>query len=78
MTTLLLDTPAAWPGSTARAPDVVARRGPTLDDLIAGAWEALQGGQEVACPTCGESMQSISAPGGLPRGGCPRCGSQLA
>ncbi len=43
--------------------------GPTLEDLILGAWEELIGGGRAECPVCGGSL--------APRAGCHECGSEL-
>jgi hypothetical protein len=51
---------------------------PTLDDLIAGAWEALGAHSAVRCPICGGSMSPEYAVHALPIGGrCERCDSTL-
>ena len=60
---------------------------PTLDDVLAGAWEGLTARAVVPCPVCGSEMQPLP---GHPqptetrsidpqpvRGWCEDCGSRL-
>ena len=47
---------------------------PTLDDLLASAWEGLGAGVQVSCLVCGGSMEP--EPGG--GGRCHGCGSELS
>jgi hypothetical protein len=55
------------------------RGGPTLDDLICGAWEGLAAHRPVACPVCGGEMASGYGTGpGSAGGGCRRCDSHLS
>ncbi len=44
--------------------------GPTLEDLVLGAWEELVAEGRAECPVCGGAM---SAPAG-----CEGCGTELA
>jgi hypothetical protein len=44
--------------------------GPTLEDVVLGAWEELVANGRTECPVCGGAM---SAPAG-----CEGCGSQLS
>jgi hypothetical protein len=61
--------PAA-PAAPARAP----LDGPTLDDVISHAWEALGAQVAAACPVCGGEVE----PHGYAAGGrCSACASAL-
>jgi len=52
---------------------------PTLDDLLAGAWEALSAHRIVACPVCGGEMKPAYGARALPVGGsCAGCGSTFS
>jgi hypothetical protein len=52
--------------------------GPTLEQLISGAWEGLVARAAVACPACGGMMRPRYAAGAAPVGGrCADCGSEL-
>jgi hypothetical protein len=52
--------------------------GPTLDDLIVGAWEGLAAGRTAPCPVCGGSLEPRYGAGAAPVGGrCGDCGSEL-
>jgi len=54
------------------------RQGPTLDDLVAGAWEGLLAGAPVDCPACGTVMAPRQSAGaGVVGGRCGGCGSTL-
>jgi hypothetical protein len=62
------------PSTTARA----HRQGPTLDDLVAGAWEDLLAGAPGGCPVCARTLQPRhSAGAGVVGGRCGDCGSTL-
>jgi hypothetical protein len=51
---------------------------PTLDELIAGAWEGLAAHEGIECPVCGERMAPQYAQHARPIGGrCESCGSTL-
>jgi hypothetical protein len=51
---------------------------PTLDELIAGAWEGLAAHGVVHCPICEEDMRPEYGAHALPIGGrCTRCGTVL-
>ena len=53
-------------------------QGPTLDDLVAGAWEGLLAGGATACLACGSAMAPRhSAGAGVVGGRCGGCGSTL-
>src|SRR5215217_216209 len=54
------------------------RQGPTLDDLVAGAWEGLLAGAPASCVVCGTAMHPRhSAGAGIVGGRCGGCGSTL-
>ena len=60
--------------TTARA----HRQGPTLEDLVAGAWEGLLAGAPAACPVCETTLSPrYSAGAGIVGGRCGGCGSTL-
>ena len=66
--------PAAAPTPTASA----RRHGPTLDDLVAGAWEGLLAGAPADCLVCGAPVAPRhSAGAGIVGGRCGGCGSTL-
>jgi hypothetical protein len=68
--------PAAAPEAenTARA----HRHGPTLDDLVAGAWEGLLAGAPADCLVCGTPLTPRhSAGAGIVGGRCGGCGSSI-
>jgi hypothetical protein len=55
------------------------RHGPTLDDLVAGAWEGLLAGAPADCIACGEPLTPRhSAGAGVVGGRCGGCGTALA
>jgi hypothetical protein len=66
--------------------DRVARRwqeeggGPTLDDVLSGAWEGLAAAASATtCPVCeGEMVPRWSAGAGVVGGRCRDCGSELS
>ena len=84
-----LVAPAAPPAVPEVAPVTVAdhdasttasahRHGPTLDDLVAGAWEGLLAGAPAACVACGAPMTARhSAGAGVVGGRCGGCGTTL-
>ncbi len=52
---------------------------PTLDDLVAGAWEGLTAHATVSCPVCGGEMGPQYGAQSRPIGGrCSDCGSRLS
>jgi hypothetical protein len=54
------------------------RQGPTLDDLVAGAWEGLLAGAPADCLVCGAPVAPRhSAGAGIVGGRCGGCGSTL-
>jgi len=61
--------------TTARA----HRHGPTLDDLVAGAWEGLLAGAPADCLVCGTSLAARhSAGAGVVGGRCGGCGTTVS
>ena len=61
------------------APVAGPRRGPTLDELIAGVWEGLLANETVGCPACGGAMVPRYAAGaGAVGGACRDCGAELS
>jgi hypothetical protein len=68
--------PTATPAPGAAAPPAAGSPldGPTLDDVISHAWEALGAQVAAACPVCGGEVE----PHGYAAGGrCGSCGSTL-
>ena len=52
--------------------------GPTLDDLIAGTWDALTVTHAAACPVCGDDLTPRWSSGPHPVAArCSGCGSEL-
>jgi hypothetical protein len=52
---------------------------PTLDDVLAGAWEGLIAHSVVSCPVCGDEMAPQYSAHASPVGGrCRGCGSTLS
>ena len=52
--------------------------GPTLDDLVSGAWEELTAHAVVECPLCDGDLEPVYGPHALPIGGrCRSCGTTL-
>jgi hypothetical protein len=61
--------------TTARA----HRHGPTLDDLVAGAWEGLLAGAPADCFVCGTPLTPRhSAGAGIVGGRCGGCGTTVS
>jgi hypothetical protein len=56
-----------------------SRNAPTLDGLIAGAWEEL-GAREIGhCPACGGAMAPcVNSLGEMLHGDCQDCGARLS
>jgi hypothetical protein len=53
--------------------------GPTLDDVIVGAWEGLTAHTVVSCPVCdGELAPEYGARSRLRGGRCSDCGSSIS
>jgi hypothetical protein len=68
--------PAASPETFTTAS--ARRQGPTLDDLVAGAWEGLLAGAPADCLVCGTPLSPRhSAGAGIVGGRCGGCGSTL-
>jgi hypothetical protein len=77
MSTLALDLHVDI-GMTALGCGPDARGGPTLDDLLVGAWEGLLADHTATCPICGGAMTPRYGSGPRPVGGrCAACGSTL-
>lgn len=77
----VVSVPVASPArdDDALQPMVQQDGGPTLDDLIVGAWEGLAARRTVACPACGEAMTPRYSAGPAPVGGrCRSCGTTIA
>jgi hypothetical protein len=69
-----VDAPAPAPGEAAPPVAGSPLDGPTLDDVISHAWEALGAQVAAACPVCGGEVE----PHGYAAGGrCVSCGSAL-
>jgi|SRR5215217_7297473 len=67
--------PGAEPATTASA----HRHGPTLDDLVAGAWEGLVAGARADCLVCGSPLAPRhSAGAGIVGGRCDSCGTTVS
>ena len=75
--------PVAEP-TTVAAPDTATaarahRHGPTLDDLVAGAWEGLLAGAPADCLVCGTPLAPRhSAGAGIVGGRCGGCGTTVS
>ena len=70
--------PVAATAPTASTAARAHRQGPTLDDLVAGAWEGLLAGAPADCPACGAvQAPRPSAGAGIVGGRCGGCGSSL-
>ena len=70
-----VEAPAAAPTEAASA----HRHGPTLDDLVAGAWEGLLAGAPAECLVCGTALTPRhSAGAGIVGGRCGGCGSTVS
>jgi hypothetical protein len=73
-----LTTPAAAAAPESATTETARRHGPTLDDLVAGAWEGLLTGAPAECLACGSPMAPRhSAGAGVVGGRCGGCGSTL-
>ena len=54
------------------------REGPTLEDVLSGAWEDLVAHRTATCPICDGAMQPRYGSGPSPVGGrCGACRSEL-
>ena len=74
--------PAAPPAAAAPEASTTARahrHGPTLDDLVAGAWEGLLAGAPADCLVCGTPLTPRhSAGAGIVGGRCDGCGTTVS
>jgi hypothetical protein len=80
MSTAVLDRPVARTAARTAPPRTRTRDGgPTLEGVIAGAWEGLASHRGVGCPLCGGTMVPRYGASGLePVGGrCGDCGTTL-
>jgi hypothetical protein len=77
MSSALLDRPAV--ATVLAAGSHLPDGGPTLEGIIARAWEGLAAHRGVGCPVCGGRMSPrYGASGAAPVGGrCVDCGSTL-
>jgi hypothetical protein len=66
--------PSAPPVPAAPPATAAPVDGPTLDDVITRAWEALSAQVAAACPLCGSELEPHGAAAG---GRCGSCGSEL-
>lgn len=75
----LLDTPRpSLLDAIAAERRATAPGGPTLEDLVTGAWTALRSGEPAACLACGAALAPRYAAGHHAVGGrCSGCGSEL-
>jgi hypothetical protein len=73
--------PAVRDAGAVRATEQGPWRGPTLEDVLSGAWEGLAAHSSVACPACGEAEMrpryAASGGGGVLGGRCSGCGATL-
>lgn len=52
---------------------------PTLDDVLAGAWEGLAARSVVPCPVCGDDMVPVESAGAAGIAGrCQGCGTTFS
>jgi tRNA(Ile2) C34 agmatinyltransferase TiaS len=59
--------------------DTMEKGEPTLEELIAGAWEGLAVHGTVRCPVCGAAMHARHGAGRRSvEGRCVRCGARLS
>jgi hypothetical protein len=53
--------------------------GPTLDEVLSGAWEGLSAASPTSCPVChGELVPRWSAGAGVVGGRCRDCGTEVS
>ena len=75
------EAPAAVSAAAAAPAEAASahRHGPTLDDLVAGAWEGLLAGAPADCLVCGAPMAPRhSAGAGIVGGRCGGCGTTVS
>jgi hypothetical protein len=60
----------AGPRTDGSAERLFESGGPTLEDVVLGAWEELVAEGRAECPVCGGAMSML--------GGCAECGSDLS
>ena len=63
----------------APSPTPFGGRGPTLDDVLTGAWEGLLADRAASCPVCAGALvpRYGSGPGPV-AGRCTDCGTELS
>lgn len=78
MSTAVLDRPVAR-AARVTAPPQAGDGGPTLEGVIARAWEGLAAHRGVGCPLCGGHMKPRYGASGMePVGGrCTQCGTTM-
>ena len=64
------DSGPAGPRSEGSAERLFESGGPTLENVVLGAWEELVADGRAECPVCGGAMSLL--------GGCAECGSDLS
>lgn len=63
---------------TASRPKLTPREGPTLEDVLSGAWEDLIAHRTATCPICDGAMEPRYGSGPSAVGGrCRRCRTEL-
>jgi len=75
-----VEAPAAVSAAAAAPAEAASahRHGPTLDDLVAGAWEGLLAGAPADCLVCGAPMAPRhSAGAGIVGGRCDGCSASI-
>jgi hypothetical protein len=59
-------------------PEISPREGPTLEDVLSGAWEDLIAHRTATCPICDGAMEPRYGSGPSPVGGrCRVCKTEL-
>ena len=67
------------PGDDERHDELPAGGGPTLEDVISGAWEGLAATSTAPCPVCAGTLVARYGSGAGPVAGrCRDCGSELS
>ncbi|HVF78931.1 MAG TPA: hypothetical protein VNA28_11590 [Solirubrobacteraceae bacterium] len=73
MATVHLERPAL------QMPRLTPREGPTLEDVLAGAWEDLIAHRTAGCPICAGAMKPRYGSGASAAGGrCVDCKTELS